>query len=188
MQKRLDEIIAYLGVSRTRLLDSVAQVHPSFAVIRPRSGTWSVAEILAHLALVEGGVAQLVTRSVAWGREKNIGPETSEESVMSSLDQAGMLQPDKPRKAPERVAPPHDSRMEDAVKSLTESRRTLLTALSAGDGMDLAAITRTHPSLGELNLYQWALFVGQHEERHAGQIERTLRELTESAAESAPIF
>ncbi|HEY4954212.1 MAG TPA: hypothetical protein VII02_04940, partial [Gemmatimonadaceae bacterium] len=75
MQKRLVEIVGYLNSSRAQLLDAVAHVHPSFAEMRPRDGTWSVAEVLTHLALTEAGIARLVARSVLWGKEKGVGPE-----------------------------------------------------------------------------------------------------------------
>ncbi len=188
MQKRLTEVIDCLDVTRARLLESVDHVNPAFAEIRPRGNAWSVAEILTHLALVEAGVAKLVARSVLWGKEKGIGPETSEESLLSSLDGSALAEPARPLAAPERVIPPHDSRMSEALRSLASSRRALKDAFIEGDGMDLSVITRPHLILGELNLYQWGIFVGKHEARHTRQIERTLHELTESAAESAPIF
>ncbi|MEP6904706.1 MAG: DinB family protein [Gemmatimonadales bacterium] len=187
MQKRLAEVISYIDASRVPLLESVAHVHPSFAEICPRDGTWSVAEILTHLALVEAGVAKLVARSVLWGKEKGIGPETSDESVLSSLDEFAIIE--RPKfTSPERLIPPHDSRMDEALRMLGDSRRALLDALVEGDGMDLSAIKRPHPVFGELNIYQWSLFIGKHEERHTRQIQRTLRDLQESAAESAPMF
>ncbi|MEA2712972.1 MAG: hypothetical protein QOK27_933, partial [Gemmatimonadales bacterium] len=34
----------------------------------------------------------------------------------------------------------------------------------------LGGLTFSHPLLGSLDLYQWILFVGQHEARHAAQI------------------
>jgi DinB superfamily len=188
VQKRLVEVIGYLDVSRARLLESVAHVHPSFAEIRQREGAWSVAEILTHLALVEAGVVKLVARSVLWGKEKGVGPETSEESVLSSLDAFSLVERPRPIAAPERLIPPHDSRMDEALRSLADSRRAMKDALAEGDGMDLSAVKRPHPVFGDLNLYQWAIFVGKHEERHTRQIARALRDLTESAAESAPMF
>jgi hypothetical protein len=78
--------------------------------------------------------------------------------------------------------------MEQAIAALEGSRRALHDALRDADGMNLGALKRQHPVFGELTLYQWALFVGQHEERHTRQIQRTLRDVTESAAESAPIL
>jgi hypothetical protein len=187
VHKRLVEVIGCLEMSRVGLLNSVAHVNPSFAEIRPRDGTWSVAEVLTHLALVEAGVAKLVARSVLWGEEKGVGPETSEDSVLSSVDVFDIVERAS-FKAPDRVIPPHDSRMDEALRSLADSRQALRDALIEGDGMALSAIKRPHPVFGELNLYQWVLFVGKHEERHTRQIERTLRDVQESAAESAPMF
>ena len=188
MQKRLAEILAYLDVSRTRVRESVAQVNSSFAEIRPRSEAWSVAEIVNHLAIVEANVAKLITRSSIWGRENGIGPETSDESVLRTLDSHSIAEGGTPFTAPERITPPRESKMEDAERALIESRRALRGALADADGLDLSAITRPHPRFGDLNMYQWALFVGQHDERHVRQIERTLIEVRESAAKSAPIF
>jgi hypothetical protein len=188
VQKRLVEVIGYLDVSRARLLESVAHVNPSFAEIRSREGAWSVAEILTHLALAEAGMVKLVARSVLWGKEKGVGPETSEESVLSSLDAFSLVERPQPIAAPERLIPPHDSRMDEALRCLVDSRRALKDALAEGDGMDLSAVKRPHPVFGDLNLYQWAIFLGKHEERHTLQIERALRELRENAAESAPLF
>jgi hypothetical protein len=188
VQKRLVEIVGYLNSSRARLLDAVAHVHPSFAEMRPRDGTWSVAEVLTHLALTEAGIARLVARSMLWGKEKGVGPETSEESVLSSVDEFAIVEKPRPLAAPERLIPPHESRRDEAIRLLDDSRRALMDALAEGDGMDLSVIKRPHPYFGDLNLYQWAVFVGKHEERHTEQIERTLRELRESAAESAPMF
>jgi hypothetical protein len=37
--------------------------------------------------------------------------------------------------------------------------------------------------LGPLNLYQWVLFVGQHEARHAGQLQDLARLLASQAPE-----
>jgi hypothetical protein len=188
VQKRLAEILDYLEVARGRLLEAAQGVNPSFAEIRPRRGSWSVAEILMHLAMTEGLTARIISRSVSVGREQGVGPETSEESLLSSLDEFSVAESDKPLTTPERAIPPRDATMEQALEALDASRRALREALRDADGMDLGALTRQHPTLGELNIYQWALFIGQHEERHTLQIQRTLGDVTKSAAESAPIL
>ncbi len=46
------------------------------------------------------------------------------------------------------------------------------------DGLSLGEIKHTHPVLGELDLYQWLIFLGQHESRHKKQIERTLNSIS----------
>ena len=188
MQKRLAEIIDYIEIARERLLEAAKGVNPSFAEIRPRRGSWCVAEILMHLAMTEELVVRIISRSVSLGREQAVGPETSEESLLSSLDELSITESAAPLTAPERITPLRDATMEQALGALETSRRALHDALRDADGMNLGALTRQHPVFGELTIYQWVLFVGQHEERHTRQIQRTLRDVTESAAESAPIL
>ena len=83
--------------------------------------------------------------------------------------------------------PPEGKSIDESLAALTASRAKMKEALLSGDGLDLCEVKRPHPVAGEINLYQWALFVAQHEERHRRQIEKTLDEVTELAAESAPI-
>ncbi len=141
-----------------------------------------------HLAMTEELVARIISRSVSLGREQAVGPETSQESLLSSLDKYSIAESPTALTAPERITPPRDVTMEKALGALDASRRALREALRDADGLNLEAITRQHPVFGELTIYQWALFVGQHEERHTRQIQRTLRDVTESVAESAPIL
>ena len=43
--------------------------------------------------------------------------------------------------------------------------------------MALGAVTDHHPILGEINLYQWILSVGGHEQRHTAHIWEIAEEL-----------
>jgi hypothetical protein len=38
-------------------------------------------------------------------------------------------------------------------------------------------VTATHPRLGVIDVYQWALFIGQHEARHTRQVSEIVRRL-----------
>jgi len=55
----------------------------------------------------------------------------------------------------------------------------LRAAVVMADGLSLGEIKHNHPILGELDLYQWLIFLGQHESRHRKQIERTLKSIPE---------
>ena len=57
-----------------------------------------------------------------------------------------------------------------AWAALERSRAELRAALIDGDGLALGERVQPHPFIGPLNLYQWVLFVGAHEARHARQI------------------
>jgi len=67
----------------------------------------------------------------------------------------------------------------EALEGLESSREALRAAAGAASGLSLGEIKHTHPILGELDLYQWLIFVGQHEGRHKKQIERTLNSIPE---------
>lgn len=187
IQPPLAELLAYMAETRSRLVETAVQINPAFASIRPRDGAWSAAENLNHLAKVEAGVARMVEKSVAWARSQGVGPSQSGESFMASLDSFSVIEPPKPATAPEMVAPVEDAALEDSLESLHRSRERLLAALNSSADLDLSAVTRPLLERGELNMYQWALFVAQHEERHRRQIDRTMEEVTGRAAECAPI-
>lgn len=187
MNRRLEEILAYMDTTRASLLATVAQVNRTFASIRPRSGAWSVADVMTHLAMVEEGVARLTAKSVEWARANGVGPEQSDESVMSSLDSFDLTGTPRKMVAPPIATPSEPKSIDESRASLKQSRERLREALLAGADLDLSMVKRAHPVMGEINIYQWALFVAQHEERHRKQIEHTIAEATELAAECAPV-
>lgn len=184
---KLAELFEYMDATRTELAQCARDMNPSFARINPREGVWSAAENLAHLALVEGNVVKLMTKSIDDAKEQGIGPDASDHSFMHTLDRWKV--PDSEMKviAPTRITPDNAKSVEESLASLEKSRENLKRILIENSGIDLGAIKRPHPLLRELDMYQWALFVAQHEVRHRRQMERTLAEVTERAAECAPI-
>ena len=187
LRPKLAELFAYMDSTRAALIATARGMSTSFAEMRPREGAWSPVEVLTHLAIVEHGVAELVNKFVANARAQGLGPDQSDESFMKSLDKFGVAETTEKLSAPDRVLPDNPKSIEESLSSLSASRERLKSALVDGSDMDLHSLKRPHPRLGELDVYQWALFVAQHEERHRRQIERTLDEVTELAAECAPI-
>ena len=187
LRPKLAELFAYMDSTRAALIATARGMSTSFAEMRPREGAWSPAEVLTHLAIVEQGVAQLANKSIAKARAEGLGPDRSEESFMTSLDKFGVAETREKLSAPNRVHPENPKSIEESLTSLAASRERLKSALVDGSDLDLHSLKVPHPRLGELDVYQWALFVAQHEERHRRQMERTLDEVTELAAECAPI-
>lgn len=177
MHPRLAELLAYAELQRAVLLEAVALIPEPMRDRRLDPATWSVAEVLEHLHRVETGIARLLTRSVERARAAGLHPETDGGSVLGSLDTLRLLDRSFRISAPEPVMPRGELTAAQAIAALTESRRALVSALVAGDGLALGRIAHPHPLLGSLNLYQWVLFVGQHEARHAGQLQDIARQL-----------
>ena len=185
--KKLAELFEYMDATRAELVRCAREMNASFARINPRDGVWSAAENLAHLALVEGNVVNLMTKAIAEAKEQGVSEDVSDHSFMHTLDRWKV--PDSEMKviAPTRITPDSSKSVDDSLASLEKSRQSLKQILIENSAIDLGAIKRPHPLLRELDMYQWALFVAQHEVRHRRQMERTLAEVTERAAECAPI-
>ena len=73
--------------------------------------------------------------------------------------------------APERVLPQPGINKMDLIAALRQSRQAILDAVAPIGDYDLSEVKWPHPALGEINFYQWILFIGKHEQRHLGQIE-----------------
>ncbi|MEO8193040.1 MAG: DinB family protein [Gemmatimonadales bacterium] len=187
LRPKLAELLEYMDATRRRLVETVNHLNPTFAAIRPRDGAWSAAETLNHLAIVEKVVVPMMTKAIDAGRAAGVGPDESDEPIIASLDRFRMTEPVTKVTAPSRISPTADTTVEQSLAMLEESRSRLRAAFTDNADLNLVAITAPHRMLGEMNMYQWGLFVAQHEERHRKQIEQAMSQVTELAAECAPI-
>ena len=169
---RLAELTALLADHRAALLAVVDTVPAAARERRPPTAAdaWSVAEVLDHLAKVEGGTARLLARRIARARESGVGADEGEDSVRDRMDRFDVAGGKVRRTAPELVAPQAGVAAADALAALAASREALLATIRDADGVDLTQVYATHGAFGELDGYQWLLFVGQHEARHTRQI------------------
>ena len=186
-RRKIAELFEYMDSTRASLIACAREMNDSFASIRPRDGQWSAAENLAHLAIVERNVAEMMSRLITAARQEGIGPDTSEESFITSLDNWRVPEPLTKLTAPDRIVPDQATTVRESISSLEQSRARMKQIIIDNADIDLARVKRPHPVLQDIDMYQWALFVAQHEERHRKQMERTITEVTERAAECAPI-
>jgi hypothetical protein len=179
MHARLAETMDYVEEKRKELLQSFAGAPSNRLSQRVVKDSWSVAEILDHLRMVESGVARLIAKRVGQAREAGLGEEKSTASVMPTFDKYSALLEGAVLKSPDMVLPRAEVDFKEALDGLESSREALRAAVVSADGLALGEIKHTHVVLGELDLYQWLIFVGQHEGRHRKQIERTLKSIPE---------
>jgi hypothetical protein len=175
---RLTELLDYADVQRIALLDAVAAVPVPLRERQPAPEVWSVAQVLEHLHLTEQGIAWLVSWHVGEAKAAGLPLERESGSMLGSLDAFRIPEFIQPVQSPGLVRPRGMMTAEQALNALTESRKVLRTAAMVGDGLALGTITYAHVVLGTLNMYQWILFVGQHEARHAAQIRRIGQQLS----------
>lgn len=170
MHPRLAPLVDYISIQRRVLLEAVAAVPESGRDARLDPESWSIAEVLEHLYRVERGIARLLEHTIKGGRDAGVPPERESGSLLNRLDGYHLLRRDQYMRAPEQVAPRGEYTAKEGLTALALSRESLLKAIRSGNGLALAELTFEHPLLGSLDLYQWILFLGQHEARHAQQI------------------
>lgn len=179
MHPRLAELLRYDELQRESLLAAVETVPESLRDRRPSPALWSVAEILEHLGIVEQGIAHLITRQIDRAQEGGFPRETETSSLLDSLDRFPLLDRSTHMPAPDFVRPPGKQNAATALETLTHSREAFRAAVARGDGLALGTVSASHPLLGPFTLYQWVLFVGKHECRHAMQIRDIARHFAE---------
>lgn len=170
MHPRLSEVAHYVEDRRAELLTAADALPEGQWTVRPADGSWSVSDVLEHLHRVERGSARLIGKLSAEARAAGHPPELDEGSVLESLAFARLTDRSRRMAAPERVCPEGGWTRTAALAAIQGSRAELQRAFVAADGLALGSLRHPHPTLGELDLYQWILFIGQHEARHASQL------------------
>jgi hypothetical protein len=177
---RVVELLDQLDVHRASLRAAVDSVPIGLRDRRPAEGRWSVAEILEHLGIVEARIAGLIEQQVEAGRARGLPAEIETASVLSALDVSALLDRSVRRVSGDASLPTGQLDAVAAWTKLEQARLKLRQVVIAADGLALGDLSAPHPRLGPLNLYQWLLFLGGHEGRHALQI----REVGEALAAS----
>ena len=171
LHPRLAELSDYLEACRADVVAAVESLPADARDRRPSPDGWSAAEHVEHLWLVEQGSAKLLHK--LFNAAGELPPEASTESVLGALDRWSLVDNPARYPAPEMVAPRQGLGWAEALASLAASREILRAFVEKANGRDLTRLRAPHPRFGELTAYEWMLFIGQHEARHARQI-RTL--------------
>lgn len=163
--------LEYLAASRDRLYGAVAGLSPEQHDFRPAEGCWSVADCVEHLVVVEKFVLKTI-HSVL-----EAPPEPAKRAEVRGKDQIVIeMVPVRTRRVhgPDAVQPqqrwPH---FEDALGQFGAARASSMSFATETDA-DLRSHFFPHPFLGDLDCYQWLLFLGLHCERHVRQMEEVM--------------
>jgi len=153
----------HLSVTRDLLVESVAGLSPLQLGFRPTFESWSTAEILEHLVLIEGRVHAIIG---------NMSSAPEAESTDKQIEMDEVILNEVPKrttklKAPEPVCPEGRWSGEEALQCFLTSRERTMQLLAAPL---LRGRVRPHPLFGPWDGYQWLLATGSHTARHIDQI------------------
>ncbi|MCU0864829.1 MAG: DinB family protein [Planctomycetes bacterium] len=170
MHPRTQELLSVLEQSHAELRAAFDAVPEAQREQPQAADRWSAAQVIEHLAHTATGIATLLSRGLRKLERDGLRPATDEAPVLPTIDAARLLDRAQRVQAPATVQPKHGLTAQQAWQALDDSRRMLIEALRAGDGIDTSSIKAPHPALGELDFHQWIAFVGLHERRHAAQL------------------
>jgi hypothetical protein len=187
MHCRSEEVLNYLDQTRAELRAAVDSIPSHARNTKPATDQWSVAQVLDHLAIVHGRVAKAISKWIAEAQVAGVGPETSTSSLLNTIPTERILDRSRKVEAPEAIRPRSDVDAETAWAELEQAREKLRVAFLSGDGLALETVIQPHPVLGPINMYQWTLFNGSHEARHALQIREIGATLEGSASSGGSV-
>lgn len=155
-----------LHASRKLFLDSVAGLSDAQLNFKPAPEKWSIAEIAEHVALAEQFIFQAADAALkSPAHEKMADPGKMDETILARV-------PDRSTRAtaPEALRPQnHFKSTVEAVEAFKSLRDAHIKYLS-----ETQDALREHffknPVLGDIDAFQWILFMSAHTERHVGQI------------------
>ncbi len=173
MTPKTNEIVDAISRDRLALLDSVKDLAPEQTDFRPEPGSWSIDDVLHHLALAEEASAKLMGYFQDHAAKESIGSDpTPSASVLRSIDSLVDGADHQKATAPDRVKPRSKVEAPSAIARLLSARTRILGTLEAMSALDGSKLSFRHPFFGDLDLYQWLLIGAWHERRHTRQIER----------------
>jgi hypothetical protein len=164
-------MLRHLDENRAVLRAAVDGVPRNVRETRPAPDRWSVAEVLEHLTRVETGLTRLLTKRLAEADASNAFlPDAETSSVVATINNELLVDRRHKIIASDRVAPTGEMSSDAAWAALENSRQHLKALVSSYEGRDISSVMLPHPVLGPINAFQWFVFIGTHEARHALQI------------------
>lgn len=153
----------HLSITRGYLFETVCGLSPAQWDFKPDDETWTIAENLEHLVLIERRVHAIIANM------RNAPEATSSEG---QTEMENIILNEVPRrsikiKSPTAVCPSNRWSCVEALPLFLEARDQTMQLLAAPL---LRGRVMPHPIFGAWDGYQWLLAVGSHTARHTDQI------------------
>jgi uncharacterized damage-inducible protein DinB len=167
----ISDILAANERAQARFTAAVSNLTEAQANFRPAEDQWTIAEIAEHVGIIDGNVLRLAHKALKEAESAPKPPKADLNLGHTSLDENGNHHPG-PFPAPERVRPQGGVRIEDSLAKMQAALTGFAEIQSRLEAVDLSEQTFPHPFIGPIDVYKWIILLGEHEDRHRGQIER----------------
>jgi hypothetical protein len=172
----LEEIFAHMDNVRAELDGRIGSLDEAEHVLRNNGEGWCPEELAEHLALVEKSITAVVERLLRKSEELNT-PPPAEGKIDPPVKFPSAVRKTEMNKveAPDRIRPQGGVPVGQSLQGLKASREYIVSLRPRMEAVSLSEAKFPHPVMGELDLYQWLLFIAEHEARHLAQIENILK-------------
>jgi DinB superfamily len=162
--KQLDRIVQKLAEAQSAFFRAADAVPSDQWTIKPSTGAWSAAELVAHLVILERAVLGGADR-ISQKKPKPV-PFLKRRHLPLWLVEARIIR----RKSPIPLDPNLIGDKEEMLGELRAARERTLAFLDETKSRDLSAYCWHHAFLGMLDVYEWFEMIAAHQVRHTKQI------------------
>lgn len=173
-QGERDFAASQLHATRKLFLDTVAGVSGRQWTYKPAPDVWSLAEIAEHVATAEQLLFQRATvdamkNPLDPARKQQLSNRQKDELIVKTVPQR-----DRKFQTSEILKPTGKfASRQEAIDAFRKKRdATIAYVLSTND--ELRGHFAPHAALGDLDAYQWLLFMSAHCERHVNQMKELM--------------
>lgn len=171
--KTIDDVYAANASIREKFKGTFASLTEEQLNARPPGDEWSVAQIVEHVAIVNGGAlricAKLLGKGEAAGKTNDGSVFISPEFIEAASSAVGQK-----LEAPEMVQPINNVPIADSIAKLDELQGQYAELRPKFESVDGVEAKFPHPYFGDLSAQEWLVLSGAHEIRHLKQIRRVL--------------
>lgn len=164
-------LVNYLTQTQKDFLKSIDGLSEAQWKFKPAPDRWSVAEVAEHIALSEDMFGDNITGKIlktpAATAEQKAKTQGLEEKILQGI-------PDRTNKfkAPEQLQPASKfASAKEAAKAFNARREAHIALAKGTPESELRSHVSGPSPLGDLDAYQWMLFMATHTKRHTAQIE-----------------
>lgn len=171
--KTVDDVYAANVAIREKFKQSFASLSDEQLNAVPEGEGWSVAQIVEHVAIVNGGALRICAKLL--GKGESAG-KSNDGSVLISPEfiEAGSGAVGQKLEAPEMVRPINNIPIADSIAKLDELQGQYADLKQKFETIDGIDAKFPHPYFGDLSAQEWLVLSGAHEIRHLKQIRRVL--------------
>src|SRR5687768_13614828 len=163
---RIDGIVAAFEKSHDRFVRELEAVDDAAVGRAPPSGGWTPAQIGWHVGVTNEMLSAIVTGESPTAK---LAPEDFREQAWSAFTVPAKIETMPPLQPPAQISRGDAlERLDSGASRLVEALRTLSSDRASGYIVKLP--------FGTLSMYQVGEFAAFHIDRHAAQVQRTLRE------------